>query len=233
MVGNQSADGDNIDVVHEGRNLHGGPNMTKRPTPLLYIGGIATILACLIISPLAATETDAYDRATFAGGCFWCMEPPYDELDGVIETVSGFSGGHVSNPSYEQVVRGGTGHLEVVQVTYDPEIVSYEKLLHVFWRNIDPFQADGQFCDRGSLYRSAIFVHDEKQRAKALASRDGIAALGLEDRPIDTRIMDFEAFYPAEEYHQGYYLKNPVRYRYYRWRCGRDARLEELWSENP
>jgi len=206
--------------------------MTKKYFPFPFAMATLALLTCLLITPVAADQNETYETATFAGGCFWCMEPPYDELDGVVETISGFSGGHVSNPSYEQVVRGGTGHLEVVQVIYDPEIVSYEELLHVFWRNIDPFQADGQFCDRGSMYRSAIFVHNEEQQAKALASRDGIAALGLEDRPIDTRIIEFEAFYPAEEYHQGYYLKNPVRYRYYRWRCGRDARLEELWGEN-
>jgi peptide-methionine (S)-S-oxide reductase len=170
-------------------------------------------------------------RATFAGGCFWCMEPPYDRLDGVIETISGFSGGHVENPTYEQVVRGGTGHLEVVQVIFDPAVVDYATLLHVFWRNIDPYQADGQFCDRGEIYRSAIFVHDEDQRQLAQASLAELAAAGPEDGPIDTRILSFEAFYPAEEYHQGYYLKNPVRYRYYRWRCGRDQRLETLWGD--
>ncbi len=206
--------------------------MTKNSFPFPYAMASLALLTCLVITP-AIAETDSHQRDTFAGGCFWCMEPPYDELDGVIETISGFSGGHVSNPSYEQVVRGGTGHLEVVQVIFDPKIVSYEELLHVFWRNIDPFQADGQFCDRGSIYRSVIFAHDDDQRSAALASREDIAALELEDRPIDTRIKDFEAFYPAEEYHQGYYRKNPVRYRYYRWRCGRDARLEELWSENP
>ena len=207
--------------------------MTNNPTPRLRAIVTILLLAWLVVPSLAADEADSWARATFAGGCFWCMEPPYDEMDGVIETISGFSGGHMANPSYDQVVRGGTGHLEVVQVVYDPEKVSYEELLHIFWRNIDPFQTDGQFCDRGSMYRSAIFVHNADQLQAALASRDAITALGLEDRPIDTRIMDFEAFYPAEDYHQGYYHKNPTRYRYYRWRCGRDARLEELWGDRP
>ncbi|WP_049724586.1 peptide-methionine (S)-S-oxide reductase MsrA [Wenzhouxiangella marina] len=181
--------------------------------------------------PLASHGQDEQlARATFAGGCFWCMEPPYDKLDGVIETISGFSGGHVVNPSYRQVVAGGTGHLEVVQVVYDPSVVSYERLLEVYWRNVDPYQTDGQFCDRGQTYRTAIFAHDDAQRAAATASRLALAEDGPEERPIDTRILDFEAFYPAEDYHQDYYEKNPVRYTYYRWRCGRDDRLEALWG---
>ncbi len=179
-----------------------------------------------------ANETDdGLARATFAGGCFWCMEPPYDKIDGVVETISGFSGGRVPNPSYRQVVAGGTGHIEVVQVVYDPAVVSYERLLDVYWRNVDPFQADGQFCDRGETYRTAIFVHDAEQESAARQSRQDLIALALEDRPIDTRIITFDAFYPAEDYHQDYYEKNPVRYNYYRWRCGRDHRLEELWGD--
>jgi len=185
----------------------------------------------VILSSAIAQAPGELSKATFAGGCFWCMEPPYDKIDGVIETVSGFSGGDVENPSYDAVVRGGTGHLEVVQVVYDPDKVSYEQLLEIFWRNIDPFQANGQFCDRGPMYRSAIFPHDESQREAAEASLRQIAQLGLSEQPIDTRIIDFEAFYPAEDYHQNYYLENPVRYRYYRWSCGRDQRLEELWGE--
>jgi peptide-methionine (S)-S-oxide reductase len=189
------------------------------------------LIAALLCLPLTVSGEDReLARATFAGGCFWCMEPPYDRLDGVVETISGFSGGHVVNPSYETVVAGGTGHLEVVQVVYDPAVVSYERLLHVFWRNIDPFQADGQFCDWGPMYRSAIFVHDEEQRRLARASLEEVKARNLSDRPIATRILDFEAFYPAEDYHQAYYQKNPIRYRYYRWNCGRDRRLEELWG---
>ena len=177
-------------------------------------------------------QEDGLARATFAGGCFWCMEPPYDKLDGVVETISGFSGGHVENPSYRQVVAGGTGHIEVVQIVYDPAVVSYERLLEVYWRNVDPYQADGQFCDRGETYRTAIFVHDANQEDAARRSRLALAADGPEDRPIDTRILQFEAFYPAEDYHQDYYDKNPIRYNYYRWRCGRDERLEALWGES-
>ncbi len=199
------------------------------------LSGTGSVLMVAVLMMLAswtqAEEPRELARATFAGGCFWCMEPPYDRLDGVVETISGFSGGHVSNPTYRQVVNGGTGHLEVVQVVYDPTVVSYEELLYVFWRNIDPFQSDGQFCDRGPMYRSAIFVHDEAQRRAAEVSLDEISVLGLSDQPIDTRILDFQAFYPAEEYHQGYYLKNPVRYRYYRWNCGRDRRLEQIWGD--
>lgn len=167
--------------------------------------------------------------ATFAGGCFWCLEPPYDKLTGVISTRSGFTGGEVENPSYEQVVSGGTGHLEVVQVTYDPELISYEKLLDVFWRNIDPFQANGQFCDIGETYRSAIFVHDAAQRDQSLQSLAAVQSR-FPNQAIDTRILDFDVFYEAEEYHQDYYQKNARRYQFYRWRCGRDQRLEEIWG---
>ena len=181
-------------------------------------------------TPALAQEEDLA-RATFAGGCFWCMEPPYDKVDGVVETISGFSGGHVPDPTYRQVVAGGTGHIEVVQVVYDPSVVSYERLLEIYWRNVDPFQGNGQFCDIGEAYRTAIFAHDPEQASAARQSRKDVMAMRLEDGAIDTRIIDFEAFYPAEDYHQDYYEKNPVRYNYYRWRCGRDDRLEELWGE--
>lgn len=187
------------------------------------------ILLQLAILPLGHTDEEGLARATFAGGCFWCMEPPYDEVDGVVETISGFSGGHVENPTYEQVVRGGTGHLEVVQVVYDPGQVDYEHLLEVFWRNIDPLDGGGQFCDRGESYRPAIFVHDEHQARAVAASRDAIA--NRFDDLIAVTIEPFEAFYPAEPYHQDYYRENPVRYKYYRWRCGRDERLEALWGD--
>ena len=192
--------------------------------------GMSLILT-LIASPTIWADQDQHARATFAGGCFWCMEPPYDRLDGVVETISGFSGGHVSNPSYEDVVRGGTGHREVVQVVYDPEVVSYETLLHVFWRNIDPLDDGGQFCDRGSAYRTAIFAHGPEQMRKAQTSLDEFNQSGHFDDPVVTPVIEFENFYPAEDYHQGYYLNNPVRYRYYRWRCGRDERLEALWGD--
>ncbi len=167
--------------------------------------------------------------AVFAGGCFWCVEEAYDKVEGVIATTSGFSGGHVENPSYKEVVAGGTGHTEVVEVEYDPEVVDYETLLHVFWRNIDPFAENRQFCDAGDSYRSALFPMNDEQRALAEASRDAVAERF--DREIATEINDFEAFYSAEDYHQGYYKKNPVRYNFYKSACGRVDRLEEVWGE--
>ncbi|MBU1276416.1 MAG: peptide-methionine (S)-S-oxide reductase MsrA [Proteobacteria bacterium] len=168
--------------------------------------------------------------ATFAGGCFWCMEPPFDTLDGVVSTTSGYTGGHLKDPSYEEVSAGGTGHAEAIQVVYDPSRVSYAELLEVFWRNIDPTVKDRQFCDVGSQYRTAIFFHDDEQKRLALESKqrfDKSGRLGA----IHTEIVAAGPFYPAEDYHQDYYKKNPVRYKYYRWSCGRDQRLEELWGE--
>jgi len=176
-----------------------------------------------------ATPAPATASAVFAGGCFWCMEPPFDALDGVVSTTSGFTGGSVANPSYEQVSAGGTGHVEAVQVVYDPKRIGYEKLLEVYWRNVDALDDGGQFCDRGESYRSAIFVHDAEERRLAEESKRAIGErLG---RPVATQIRDAAPFYPAEEYHQDYYRKNPIRYRFYRGRCGRDARLKELWGE--
>ncbi|HUG98975.1 MAG TPA: peptide-methionine (S)-S-oxide reductase MsrA [Gammaproteobacteria bacterium] len=174
-------------------------------------------------------ESGEQALATFAGGCFWCMEPPYDKLDGVISTTSGYAGGPERAPTYQDVATGKTGHAEVVQVVYDSTRVSYEELLRVFWRNIDPFAVDRQFCDAGRQYRTAIFVHDETQRAAAEASLAAVAArLG---KPVATRIEPVgDTFHAAEEYHQDYYLKNPVRYRYYRFSCGRDRRLAEIWG---
>jgi peptide-methionine (S)-S-oxide reductase len=171
--------------------------------------------------------------ATFAGGCFWCMEPPYDALDGVLETISGYTGGQLERPSYEQVSAGGTGHYEAVQIRFDPQRVSYEKLLEVFWRNVDPTDAGGQFCDRGDQYRSAIFVHDDAQRAAADASLRAHEASGRFPAPLATRILPAATFWPAEAYHQDYYRENPIRYRFYRKSCGRDARLEKVWGKAP
>ncbi len=168
-------------------------------------------------------------RATFAGGCFWCMEKPFDELEGVLSTTSGYTGGHVENPSYRQVTRGGTGHVEAVQVVYDPSKIGYETLLFVYWRNVDPVDSGGQFCDRGASYETAVFYHDTQQRRLAEASKRGVEeTLG---RSVVTPIRPFEAFYPAEEYHQDYYQKKPVRYNFYRSSCGRDARLNLLWGD--
>jgi peptide-methionine (S)-S-oxide reductase len=168
--------------------------------------------------------------AIFAGGCFWCMEPPFDELPGVISTTSGYTGGHVANPSYEAVSAGRTGHAEVVEIRYDPSQIGYAELLDVFWHNIDPFAKDRQFCDRGSQYRSAIFYLDAEQERLARASAKRVAAeLGA---AVATEITAAAAFYPAEDYHQDYYRKNPLRYKYYRFSCGRDQRLAEIWGSD-
>ena len=168
--------------------------------------------------------------ATFAGGCFWCMEAPYDKLDGVITTTSGYMGGTKKNPTYGEVSSGSTGHTEVVQVVYDPAKVSYEKLLDVYWHNVDPTVTDRQFCDVGSQYRTAIFVHTEDQRKAAEKSKDEVAKTKPFKEPIVTPVVAAGDFWPAEDYHQDYYIKNPVRYTYYRTGCGRDARLKSLWG---
>lgn len=180
----------------------------------------------LFVGQLHASEKSKdISVATFGGGCFWCMEPPFDKLDGVLKTESGYSGGHVKNPTYKQVVRGNTGHVEVVQVSYDASVISYQELLAVYWRNVDPFDGGGQFCDRGYSYRPVIFVHDEEQAVEAKLSKE---ELNLENNK--TPIEAFKNFYTAEKYHQNYYQKNPVRYKYYRYRCGRDQRLSDVWD---
>ena len=168
--------------------------------------------------------------AIFAGGCFWCMEPPFDKLDGVISTVSGYTGGQLKNPTYEQVSAGATGHAEAVRIEYDPGKVSYERLLQVFWRNIDPTTPNRQFCDHGNQYRSAIFYLDEKQKQAAEASLQAIEREKKFPGGVVTQIVPAGVFYPAEDYHQDYYIKNPIRYKYYRFNCGRDKRLKELWG---
>ncbi|MDQ3160013.1 MAG: peptide-methionine (S)-S-oxide reductase MsrA [Pseudomonadota bacterium] len=167
--------------------------------------------------------------AIFAGGCFWCMEPPFDALPGVISTTSGYTGGHTQNPTYEQTSAGDTGHTEAVEVRYDPAKVSYEKLLDVFWLNVDPFAVDRQFCDSGSQYRSGIFPANPEQRRSAEASKEKLTARF--NQAIATEITDATTFYPAEKYHQDYYQKNAVRYKFYRFNCGRDARLEAVWGK--
>ncbi len=190
--------------------------------------GLWALLVCM---PSVAADP-AGDRAiaTFAGGCFWCMEPPFDKLDGVLSTTSGYTGGKTVSPTYKEVSAGGTGHTEAIQIVYDPTRVNYEQLLDVFWRNIDPTVADRQFCDRGSQYRSGIFYHDDSQRAAAEESRQRLEQTKPFQGPIVTEITQAGPFYPAEDYHQDYYKKNPIRYKYYRFSCGRDQRLEELWG---
>lgn len=175
-----------------------------------------------------ATQTATTKTAVFAGGCFWCMEPPFEKLDGVLQVISGYAGGHLANPTYKEVSSGSSGHYEVVQVTYNPQQVSYEQLLEVFWRNIDPLDAQGQFCDKGQQYTSVIFVADEVERAAAETAKAQVAQELKQE--IATQILPAAPFYPAEDYHQDYAKKNPVRYKFYRWNCGRDQRLNQLWS---
>jgi peptide-methionine (S)-S-oxide reductase len=170
-------------------------------------------------------------KATFAGGCFWCMEPPYDVLPGVVSTTSGYIGGQKLDPTYEEVSGGGTGHTEAVEVAYDPAKVSYGRLLDVFWRNVDPTVRDRQFCDVGNQYRTGIFYHDETQKRLAEQSKQALERTKAFKEPIVTPIVPAGRFYPAEEYHQDYYKKNPLRYKFYRSNCGRDRRLEQLWGK--
>jgi peptide-methionine (S)-S-oxide reductase len=193
--------------------------------PLLF--GAARLPA-QAAAPRSAPRRQA--EATFAGGCFWCMEHPFDQLTGVISVTSGYAGGHTKNPTYAEVSAGGTGHAESVRVVYDPDQVSYERLLDVFWHNVDPLTSDAQFCDHGSQYRSIIFYHDSAQQRLAEQSKHELEASGRFHQPIVTEVTAAGEFYPAEDYHQHYYRKNPIRYRFYRWSCGRDRRLKELWG---
>ena len=200
---------------------------------LLFVAGMALLAAG---ASAQATKSGPMPRiavATFAGGCFWCMEPPFDKLDGVLETTSGYMGGKERQPTYEQVSAGATGHAEVVQVRFDPSRVTYERLLEVYWRNVDPTVKDRQFCDVGSQYRAAIFVHDDAQRSAAESSRAALEKTKPFKAPIVTPVVAAGEFWPAEDYHQDYYLKNPLRYSYYRTGCGRDRRLIELWGSAP
>lgn len=172
------------------------------------------------------------EKATFAGGCFWCMEHPFDELNGVVSTTSGYTGGHKVNPTYPEVSAGETGHAESVQIVYDPKKISYKELLDVYWHNTDPTVPDAQFCDHGNQYRPEIFYHNEEQKQLAEASKKEIEAHKRFPQPIVTKITKATTFYPAEDYHQNYYQTNPIRYKFYRLACGRDARLAELWGKN-
>jgi peptide-methionine (S)-S-oxide reductase len=193
------------------------------------------LLALALAAPAAAqpprAAAPAVATAVFAAGCFWCAEADFEKVPGVIDAVSGYTGGRGANPTYEQVSGGGTGHREVVQVRYDPSRVRYEQLLAVFWRNVDPFDAAGQFCDKGEQYTSAIYVADAEQRRLAEQSRAALAPPGrVAQQPIVTPVVDAAPFYEAEAYHQAYYKKNPIRYRFYRNGCRRDARLREVWG---
>src|SRR5205823_6251761 len=194
-------------------------------------GAFSSLLLVGALATLGGVPAGAEERATatFAGGCFWCMQPPFEKLEGVISTTVGYTGGHTKNPTYEEVSAGGTGHAESVEIVYDPGKIGYAKLLDVFWHNVDPLTPEAQFCDHGHQYRTAIFYHDDTQRRLAEESKQRLAQRF--GRPIATEIVAATTFYPAEEYHQRYHEKNPVRYKFYRWNCGRDARLKELWGD--
>jgi peptide-methionine (S)-S-oxide reductase len=214
--------------------------MSMHPRSLRNLGLLALLLWCAQGASAAAAppapapapaDTHKLATATFAGGCFWCMQSPYDKLPGVVSTTVGYTGGHLANPSYEQVSSGGTGHRESIDVVYDPAKVGYDKLLTVFWHNIDPTDNAGQFCDHGEQYRSAIFVHDDAQRRLAEESKRAIEASGRIKAPIVTDILPAARFYPAEGYHQKYYVKSAISYKFYRFNCGRDRRLSQIWGD--
>lgn len=211
------------------------------PRILIYLSAAAALIGAVcaqvgtpgakppVAAKAAVPATTA--RAIFAGGCFWCMEAPFDKLDGVVSTTSGYTGGSKKNPTYQEVSSGGTGHAEAVEVVFDPAKVSYERLLDVFWHNIDPTSKDAQFCDHGTQYRSGIFYLDSAQNAAAQSSRLALEKSKPFKGAIVTEITAATVFYPAEDYHQDYYIKNPIRYKFYRSGCGRDARLTELWGD--
>ena len=204
--------------------------------------GIVLLIALMwnINSDVSATPKGALGppdnprlkMATFAGGCFWCMEPPFDKVKGVISTTSGYTDGRVNNPTYQMVSRGWTGHTEAIRIVYDPGIVSYEKLLEVFWRQINPTTKDRQFVDKGSQYRTGIYYHSETQKQFAVNSKLALDKSGRFDKPIVTEIKEATAFWPAEEYHQDYYKKNPKKYKFYRWNSGRDQYLDQIWGKD-
>ncbi len=195
---------------------------------LAVIAAVVLVICCMSAFSSEGHGQSSPARATFAGGCFWCMEPSFDKVKGVIMTTVGYTGGHKDNPTYEEVCSGSTGHAEAVEIIYDPAEVTYEQLLEVFWQNIDPTVKDRQFCDVGSQYRTAIFYHDDEQKRLAEESLERLRQSGRFER-IFTEILPASTFWPAEDYHQDYYLKNPLRYRLYRLGCGRDERIKDLW----
>ena len=198
------------------------------PVIMLFLGLMAT---AVLASPQEGGKAARLETATFAGGCFWCMEAPFDKLPGVVSVTAGYTGGQVKNPTYEQVSAGTTGHAESVRIVYDPQKIGYKQLLDIFWHNIDPTVKNRQFCDVGNQYRSAIFYHTDEQHRLAEESKKELEDNKPFKGPIVTDIVPASEFYPAEEYHQHYYKKNPLRYRYYRYSCGRDQRLKELWGD--
>lgn len=204
--------------------------------------GLQILIACALLATVGghqargadpAPSSGRLETATFAGGCFWCMEEALDKVEGVVSTTSGYTGGDKADPTYEEVSAGGTGHTESVQVVYDPQKVNYATLLDVFWRNIDPTTPDQQFCDKGRQYRSAIFYHNETQKRLAEESKQRVSQLKPFKEPVVTEIAPALKFYPAEDYHQNFYQKNPIRYKFYKYNCGRAQRLEALWGKTP
>ena len=211
----------------------------KQKTTTLFSLALVMLVtvSCMGTGNIEPVETDPeitarLKQATFAGGCFWCMEHPFEELTGVYSVVSGFSGGHDTDPTYKEVSSGVTGHLESVQVSYDPKQISYEDLLDVFWRQVDPTDSEGQFVDRGEQYTSAIFTHNTAQKRIADASKRKLLESGIFEKPIVTPVIEFESFYPAEDYHQDYYKAHSVKYKFYRSRSGRDEFLDKVWKED-
>jgi peptide-methionine (S)-S-oxide reductase len=210
--------------------------MSATRNRLLLALTLFAVHAALAISVAAAPRRAAqpatqHARATFAGGCFWCMEAVFDGLPGVVSATSGYVGGSLPNPNYKQVSAGGTGHAEAVEVVFDPRRISYAQLLELFWKNVDPLTANRQFCDEGDQYRAAIFYHDAEQKRLADATKAAIERSRRFTQPIVTQIVPVSRFYRAEEYHQDYHLKNPVRYKYYKYQCGRAQRLKALWGK--
>ena len=190
----------------------------------------AVVALALLLVPALAAADENLQVATFAGGCFWCVESDFDHVPGVVRTISGYTGGTTANPTYKQVSAGGTGHLEAVRIFFDPAKVGYTALLEVFWRSVDPTDAGGQFCDRGESYQTAIYANSFDQKRQAEASKLNLEQSAILDAPVVTPIHAAGPFYPAEAYHQDYYEKNPLRYKFYRYGCGRDARIQALWG---
>jgi peptide methionine sulfoxide reductase msrA/msrB len=188
-------------------------------------------LAAIIIMSHGSFADTTFDKATLAGGCFWCMEPPFEKLDGVKAVISGYTGGNDLNPTYEKVSAGKTGHTEAVEITFDPAKISYEELLNIYWRQINPTDSGGQFVDRGSQYRTAIFYHSQEQKTLAEKSKEDLGKSGIFNKPLVTEILPAGTFYRAEEYHQDYYIKNPIRYKVYRFASGRDQYLDRIWAD--
>ena len=198
----------------------------------MFQRGFLVILLVMLFHHSVYANTDKLETAVLGGGCFWCIEADYEKLDGVVDVVSGYSGGHVINPTYKQVSMGGTGHVEVVKVTFDKGKITYSEILDYFWRHIDPTRDDGQFCDAGSQYRPAIFYKDSKQKEVALESIRKTESIKPFSEPLKVELIAADRFYPAEDYHQDYYKKNTYRYKFYRYSCGRDARVNELWGDS-